>query len=237
MLQHVRSFLTKSRVKASLARRIRCGFCANLLSPIIVGSFFISVVSASENVLRVVPESGNLERSVELLWPVTVLSDQLFHHLGIAGDLPSGDTFARMRQGVSTSINLDQDQSMILQGAPGETVVLNLKNFVMSDNATLTLQGTATTNFIINVTKQFSLSGSAKIVLSGGVQWDNVRFNVRGKGTVVRLSGQSGLVGILTANRRKVQLSDNSIVRGQVFARRVVLLDGSQIIQPPVASP
>lgn len=185
----------------------------------------------------VVPESGDLERSVELLRPVTVLSDQFLRDLGIAGDLASKDTFAWMRQGVSTSINLGQDQSMIVQGAPGETVVLNLKNFVMSDSARLTLQGTATTNFIINVTKQFSLSGSAKIVLSGGVQWDNVMFNVRGKGTVVRLSGQSELVGILTANRRKVQLSDNSIVRGQVFARRVVLLDGSQIIQPPVASP
>ena len=136
-----------------------------------------------------------------------------------------------------TNINLVRNQSITLQGAPGETVVLSLKNFLMQGHATFTLQGTATTNFIINVTKQFSLSGYAKIILSGSVQWDNVLFNVRGQGTDVLVSNNARLEGILMANLRTVRLSGQSRVTGEVIARKIVMSNGSQITHPPVVSP
>jgi len=135
------------------------------------------------------------------------------------------------------NINLSQNQNLTVTGAPGATVVLSLTNFVMSGSSTLTLQGTATTAFVINVSNQFSLSGRARIILSGGVDWRHVFFNVRGKGGTVTLSGNSSLVGILAARQRTVRMSDNALVTGQVWAKKVTLLDSSRIIEPPVVSP
>jgi cytoskeletal protein CcmA (bactofilin family) len=128
------------------------------------------------------------------------------------------------------------NQNRTITGAPGETVVMKLTNFTLT-GGTFTLSGTATTNFIINVTNQFSLSGQAKIVLSGGVTWDNVLFNIRGSGSNVTLSDQSRLSGILMANNRTVQLSGQSIVTGEVVANKLSVSGKGQIIHPPITSP
>jgi cytoskeletal protein CcmA (bactofilin family) len=76
----------------------------------------------------------------------------------------------------------------------------------------------------------------AKIVLSGGVTWDNVLFNVRGSGHVT-LGGESSLQGILMANNRTVKIGDKPAIMGEVIANKVVLRGGSQIMHPPVVSP
>ena len=222
---------------ASLHATDRVLFSRELTFAIIIGSFLVSVASASANLLNVVSETGDVENSPGLSPSVAVFDDPLFAEMAMPKEVASEDPFAQIRQRRLRNVNLDDKQSLIVRGAPGETVVLNLKNFVMSDTSTFTLQGTATTNFVIKVTNEFSLSGRAKIVLSGGIHWNNVRFNVRWNGCAVRLSGRSELVGILTAKHRKVKLTGNSIVRGQVFARRVVLRGNSQIIEPPVVSP
>jgi cytoskeletal protein CcmA (bactofilin family) len=141
---------------------------------------------------------------------------------------------------LATNVQLDNNKSISVAGAPGETVVVKLGNFELSGNATFTLQGSATTTFIINVRKQFSLSGHAQIVLAGGVEWNNVLFNVRGKEGPISLSGDSHFQGILMANGRTVHLNDSSTVTGEVIANRVVfnrLTGGSSVIHPVLASP
>ena len=40
-----------------------------------------------------------------------------------------------------------------------------------------------------------------------------------------------------TAGQRTVRMSDNALVTGQVWAKKVTLLDSSRIIEPPVVSP
>ena len=107
----------------------------------------------------------------------------------------SNDAFALTPNRSYSNINLIGRHSLTINGSPGETVVLTLRNFQLANNATFTLQGTATTTFIINVTQQFSLSGNARIVLSGGVQWNNVLFNVRGTSSAVSISGNASLQG------------------------------------------
>jgi hypothetical protein len=98
------------------------------------------------------------------------------------------------------------------------------------------LSGDVTNNFIINVSNQFSLSGSSKIVLSGGVTWDNVLFNVHGTGSDVTLSGQSSMAGILMATKRTVNISGTVSVGqhggpfGEVVGNKVVLSSGAQIV-------
>jgi hypothetical protein len=120
---------------------------------------------------------------------------------------------------------------------PGNSTVLNLTDFVLRGGATFTLQGGAADNFIINVSSEFSLSGTAKIILSGGVKWNDVLFNVIGGGNEVKLSGQSYLEGILMANNRTVKLSGGATVKGEVVANRVSLSGGGQVIHPPITSP
>jgi hypothetical protein len=120
---------------------------------------------------------------------------------------------------------------------PGNSTVLNLNSIVLGNSATLTLVGTAVDNFILNVSNQFSLTAQSKIVLSGGLTWDDVLFNIKGTGTDVVLDGQSTLNGILMANKRTVSLSGGSNLYGEGIANKIKLSGSSRIINLSVASP
>jgi Ice-binding-like len=134
-------------------------------------------------------------------------------------------------------IDLSRGESMNIGGAPGETVRLSLRDFVLGGHSRITLEGTATTSFIINVRKQFSLTGMSRVVLSGGVQWDNVIFQIHRRGTAVRLTRGATLWGVIVAKRRSVLLNDESTVYGRVYARRLGIRDSAQVIEPPIVSP
>ena len=128
------------------------------------------------------------------------------------------------------------NHALTITGAPGETVVLSLKNFILRDNSSFTLQGTATTTFVINVNKKFSLSGNSHIDLVG-VQWDQVLFNVVGTGERVSLAGSSVFNGILMANDRTVRLRKDATVSGELIANRFNIRGSSRVLHPPVISP
>jgi hypothetical protein len=135
------------------------------------------------------------------------------------GGLPSTDT----------RTSFTGNGNVTILGAPGNNV-FNLTNFTLS-GGTFTLVGTAATNFIFNISNQFSLSGAAQIVLSGaGFTSDNVLFNVTTPGSKVDLSGQSSLQGIVMANQRTVNVTGGSIVKGRVIANKVTLSGSSQIV-------
>ena len=135
----------------------------------------------------------------------------------------------------NTSIKLLGNEAITMAGAPGETVVLSLKNFILRDNSSFTLQGTATTTFIINVSKKFSLSGNSHIELVG-LQWNQVLFNVVGTGRKVSLGGDSIFNGILMANDRTVKLRGDATVSGEIIANRLKLRGSSQVLHPPIVS-
>jgi hypothetical protein len=134
-------------------------------------------------------------------------------------------------------IDLSRRESVNISGAPGETVRLNLRDFVLGGHSMVTLEGTATTSFIINVRKQFSLTGTSRVVLSGDVQWDNVVFQIKRRGTAVRLTNGAILWGSIVAKHRSVLLSGRSRVFGRVSARRLGIRDSARIIEPPILSP
>jgi hypothetical protein len=134
-------------------------------------------------------------------------------------------------------IALNGTSNLTLSGAPGQTVVLDLRLVRMSGNSTLTLQGSANTTYVINVNRGFSLTDAARIVLSGGLDWNDVVFNVRGRGATVTLAGTSNFQGILLASRRTVQLRDAAIIRGEAIADNLQMQGTSQINHPPVVSP
>src|SRR5207253_9225992 len=136
----------------------------------------------------------------------------------------------------NTSVKLDGHENITITGAPGETVVLSLKNFILRDNSSFTLQGTATTTFVINVRKKFSLSGNSHIDLVG-LQWNQVLFNVVGTGQRVSLGGSSVFNGILMANDRTIKLKGDATVSGELIANRLKIRGSSRVLHPPILSP
>src|SRR5438874_5794309 len=135
----------------------------------------------------------------------------------------------------NTSVKLQGNENITITGAPGETVVLSLKNFILGDNSSFTLQGTATTTFVINVSKKFSLSGNSHIDLAG-LQWNQVLFNVVGTGQRVSLGGSSIFEGILMANNRTIKLKGDATVSGEIIANRLKLRGSSRVLHPPIVS-
>ena len=133
------------------------------------------------------------------------------------------------------SVKLRGHQNITITGAPGETVVLSLKNFILKGNSSFTLQGTATTTFIINVSKKFSLKGNSQIDLVG-VQWNQVLFNVVGAGPKVSLSGNSTFDGILMANNRTIALKNDATVWGEIIGNRFRLRGSSRVLHPSIVS-
>jgi hypothetical protein len=160
--------------------------------------------------------------------------------IGSAEEFSTASSFSRAAAGLNVAggndIRLFNYQNRTISSASGSTVTLNLQNFTLSGHSTLTLSGDATSTFIVNVTQQFSLAKSARIVLSGGLQWDHVFFNVVRTGPNVSLGRHTVLVGTLTANQRKVRLNGHGTVYGAVFARQVVIRQAAQIIPLPIVS-
>ncbi len=212
----------------------------------ILGLWFVFAIPGVQGGSLIPLEPVGLERlSPEGPYPGLIFSPAPFAYQGTGFDSGGGSvpTFspegsfnqAQQTEAQQTSIKLDQNETVTLSGAPGQTVVLNLQSFVLSDHAILTLEGTATTTFIINVQRRFSLSENAKVTLAGGLQWNHVFFNVIGRGPVVSLRGHSILEGILTAQNRTVRLRGDVEVIGEVFAKKLRVEGNAKIIQPPVS--
>jgi hypothetical protein len=128
-----------------------------------------------------------------------------------------------------TNVNIgNPNQNITITGGANQKIVLSLQNFTIS-NGTFTLQGTATTTFIINVAKNFSLNNGG-ITLSG-VPPQNVLFNILGTGGQVSLNQGTQLPGILLALNRKVDLSGGHVT-GKVIADQVVITSGGGVVSP-----
>jgi hypothetical protein len=135
----------------------------------------------------------------------------------------------------NTSVNIRGHQNITITGAPGETVVLSLKNFILKGNSSFTLEGTATTTFIINVSKKFSLKGNSHIDLVG-LQWNQVLFNIVGTGDKVVLKGNSSFDGILMANNRTIEVKGHATVEGEIIANRLRFRGWSRVLHPSIVS-
>jgi cytoskeletal protein CcmA (bactofilin family) len=128
-----------------------------------------------------------------------------------------------------TNIKVSGGNNMTITGSG--CVVLQLQNFSLN-SGTLTLQGTAGTSFIINVSNQFSLTNNSQIVLGAGIRPQDVLFNVHGTGTQVSVAGSSQFNGILLATQRTVSITGQSRVTGEVIANSVVISGNASVVTP-----
>ena len=126
-----------------------------------------------------------------------------------------------------TTVNSGSSMTVADSNPFGGKIVLNLQDFVRT-NGTFTLQGTAMTTYIINVSRNFSLNNSS-VILSGGLLASHVLFNVTGTGGQVSLNQGTQMSGTLLAMGRKVDLSGGKVF-GRVLADQVVITSGGQVI-------
>jgi cytoskeletal protein CcmA (bactofilin family) len=126
--------------------------------------------------------------------------------------------------GYPTTINTGSNMTITGTGH----VVLSLQDFVLTGGV-FTIVGTSpATTFVFNVSRNFSLSGTSQIVLSG-ITPSNVVFNVRGTGTDATIGGSSAFQGILLANYRNVKVSGSSSVNGEIVGNKVTLAGGAHL--------
>ena len=121
--------------------------------------------------------------------------------------------------------------------------VMNLGNFTLDNHSTFTLNGAAGTAFVINVSNNFSLNNGSKIVLSGGLTFSDVLFNIRGPSGTFSIGGDSLFNGTLLAYnstssvQRTLTISGaNTVVNGQVIANKVVVSGGGEVKKPKKVS-
>ena len=123
------------------------------------------------------------------------------------------------------------------------TYVLHLTDLILSGASsvlTLSGNGAANVNYVINVNRFMSLSSGAKVVLTGGLNSQNVLFNVEKTGASTftydtTLGGGSKLDGIILAPNRTVKLTGASIVNGEVIGKAVSLSGYSRVYNPEIS--
>jgi hypothetical protein len=150
----------------------------------------------------------------------------------------SGNTPASVLSNTPATFGLNNVPGGITDnGTPG-TYVLNLNDLILSGaGAILTITGTASTNYVININRYLALSSGAQIALSGGLQPQNVLFNVKpaSSTTTLNISGGASLKGIVLAPSRNVTLTGGATVEGEVIGKSVSLSGSSRVINPLVS--
>jgi len=128
--------------------------------------------------------------------------------------LPANQTFA---SGIKGTTTITSAGSVYVVDVTGD---INLPQ-----NGVLTINGTASTDVIINVTGTLNLNGNQSLhpalALSGGITADHVVYNFVGAGSALQTSGglnQESIVdGILLASQRNVGFSPGQ-VNGELLA-------------------
>ncbi len=142
--------------------------------------------------------------------------------------------------GSPTTLNLSGNTSRSFDNTPfSGKYVMRLTDLVMGGNSTLTLNGVSGSAFVINVSNNFNLSSSARIVLTGGLTASDVLFNVTGGNTNFSLGGNAIFNGTLLAynsvsggTQRTLTIGGNASVTGQVIANKVVVNGNGSIKKP-----
>jgi choice-of-anchor A domain-containing protein len=121
--------------------------------------------------------------------------------------------------------------SATISGAAGVNVIC-VDAVDLADSAAITLTGTPTTTFIINVRAggPFKLSGGSTIKAGDPVQSSDVLYNIIGSGPKVSLSGATEIDGTIVAIDREISLS-GGVVNGQLCAGRNIKLSSDAMVQ------
>ena len=124
-------------------------------------------------------------------------------------------------------------QDLTIVGTVGLNVV-NLPNFLLDNNATLTLTGPVGTGFVINDWGSFNLH-AGNIQVSDGVAQLDVVYNIVTPGATVKTMVPTTAFGILLAPNSNINAMDSAEYRGEIiggYGKTIVLMSGSLVTNP-----
>lgn len=118
--------------------------------------------------------------------------------------------------------------------APG---VYDLAKIDLNSGETLTLSGGANDYFVFNISGQLKLNSDSHVVLSGGLTWDNVLFNIEGTSDV-SINGSSITGIILSPYAKGVFVNIDGLLVGEfIGGNDISFASGARIVNnyaPPV---
>jgi hypothetical protein len=109
--------------------------------------------------------------------------------------------------------------------------IVDLKSVQLCGNSTLTLNGSSTSYFMINVSGAFTLADCAAIKLTGGLIEAHVLWNITGCGSAVSFTGTAVEVGEVLANNRDI-IVDHATADGALLGamcHQITICDGAQV--------
>lgn len=119
--------------------------------------------------------------------------------------------------------------SRTVAGASGMNV-FEVKDLLLDNGHTLTLDGLPDSWFVFNVAGQFGLDGYDVHIVADQVPASHILFNVIGSGGNIIFEGSSTLMGTLLAPERNITLSSpNVFVDGSIIGYDILMTSGSTV--------
>jgi hypothetical protein len=188
--------------------------------PEINGNLYLATGASVNNTAQVTGSVFSNYTPLTAAWASALMASSDFSALIPTQSVPGG------RISGTTTIN-----------SAGGTNVIDLTSLNLGNGQTLTLNGSAPDQFIINDTGNFVLN-SGRIILTGGLTTTDVVFNVTASGNAVQTSGglnnESIVNGILLAVQGGIAFAPG-LINGELIAggSTVHLVSGASVNQPP----
>lgn len=117
-----------------------------------------------------------------------------------------------------------------ITGANGLNVV-DINGNINLNNANLTLSGSSSQYFIINVTGNMTLTGSASLLLSGGLSASHVLYNFEGSKATIDTHVNDTVNGILLAASKNSSMTLDGKFNGELIGAGMIQLMSGLVIK------
>lgn len=184
---------------------------------LLTGSFLVDPNSDNRNDHDVVISGGTVDSDL------TAAVENALMAAAVAAVVPADQVFG------------DIKSTKTLFGGPGRNVI-EANKIQLDDGETLTLAGDPSSTFVINVATKLKLKGGSSIVLQGGVDADDVLFNITGDDDA-SVEGGSLAFGTILASHAKVKVKgEGSLLIGAVISgEEIALEDHGRVRHPSLA--
>ena len=178
---------------------------------LLTGSYFVDPAGDNGNNHNVVISGGTVEANL------ATATDDALAASATAASLPADQVFG------------DIKNDTVITGGPGLNVI-EVKKIELDNAETLTLEGDASSFFVINLSRKFKLKEASFIILSGGILPENVLFNLLGDEDSAIESGSVAYGRILAPYAKmKIKGVGSLLVGAIIGGKEIKFEDGGRL--------
>lgn len=173
---------------------------------LLTGTYFVDPAANNSNNHNVVISGGTVEKNL------ATATDDALAASATAASLPADQVFGDIKKDTTIS------------GGPGLNVI-EVNKIELDNGETLTIEGDASSFFVINIDRTFKLKEASSIVVAGGTLPENVLFNILGNRDSKIESGSVAYGRILAPNA-KMKIEDvGSLLIGAIIGGKEIKLE------------